>query len=119
MMIPFSRFNSPRSFRMRTVWNTEDVDCEWGDRMPPPMPSSSSARASGSQGSMALRSFGLQVGQTEPGNVTSPLGTSCLKYSRPRYVLLDGLGACPMAAGRATRCGSKELGPGGIGNAGG
>src|SRR6185436_11171262 len=25
MMIPFNRCNSPRSFRMRTVWNTEDV----------------------------------------------------------------------------------------------
>src|SRR5262249_36313971 len=33
--------------------------------------------------------------------------------------LLAAFGACPIAPARATRCGLAELGPGGIGNAGG
>ena len=76
--MPLTRFNSPLSFKMRTICNTSVVACEWGDTMAPPRRSSSSASASGVQVSWAATVVGEQVAQKEVGRVVSAFGTTHL-----------------------------------------
>ena len=64
------------------MWWPMIPDCECVATIAPPvlaaMRSTSSARSNGVQVLAGLRFGGVQVGHTEPGSVTSALGTNCL-----------------------------------------
>jgi hypothetical protein len=85
----------------------------------PPSRSTNSAQARGDQVLEGASAVGLQLGQTEPGSVTSMLATCHLQALRAKYALLAGLGAAPMAPTRASMFASMELSTGGIGYFGG